>query len=89
MTVTSVRLRDELQEPLEAAAARLKRPKGWIINEALDAYLRAEQVRERMRRETLEGLADVEAGRLVDGDEVLAWIESWGKDEELPTPRVR
>ena len=36
-----------------------------------------------MRRETLEGLADVEArGGLVDGDEVLAWIESWGKDDE-------
>jgi len=89
MTVTSVRLRDDLQEPLEAAAARLKRPKGWIINEALEAYLREETTRERMRRETLEGLADVEAGRTIDGDEVLAWIESWGKDEEVPTPRVR
>lgn len=89
MSVTSVRLRDDLQEPLEAAAARLKRPKGWIINEALEAYLRGEETRERMRRETLEGLADVEAGRLVDGDEVLAWIESWGKDDELPMPRVR
>jgi len=88
MPVTSVRLRDDLQEPLEAAAERLQRSKGWIINQALEAYLRNETSQERLRRETLEGLADVEAGRLFDGDEVLAWIESWGKDEELSKPRL-
>jgi len=33
------------------------------------------------------GLADVQAGRVVDGDAVLRWIESWGTDHELPPPR--
>jgi predicted transcriptional regulator len=32
-----------------------------------------------------EGLADVRAGRTVDGDVVLRWMESWGTDRELPT----
>ena len=87
MTITSFRIRDDLQDSLEQAAAELSRPKGWVINEALAAYFEREDRRQKMYRETLEGLADVEAGRLIDGEEVLAWIESWGTDDELPRPR--
>lgn len=32
------------------------------------------------------GVADVDAGRVVDGKDVLRWIESWGTDHELPPP---
>ena len=88
MPVTSVRLKDELQAQLEKAAERLDRPKSWIINEAVASWLEREESRERMYRETLEGLADVEAGRVVDGDEVMAWIASWGTENELPCPTV-
>lgn len=88
MSVTSVRLKDELQVQLEQAAERLDRPKSWIINEAVASWLEQEESRARMYRETLEGLADVEAGRVVDGEEVLAWIQSWGTENELPCPAV-
>lgn len=33
-----------------------------------------------------EGLADVRAGRLVDGGAVLRWLDSWGTDAETPPP---
>ena len=36
-----------------------------------------------------EGLADVRAGRVVDGNDVLRWLESWGTEQELPPPRPR
>jgi len=36
-----------------------------------------------------EALADVAAGRLVDAEEVDAWIDSIGTDHELPVPRAR
>jgi predicted transcriptional regulator len=35
-----------------------------------------------------EGLADVRAGRVMDGEPVLRWLESWGTEHELPPPRV-
>ncbi len=35
-----------------------------------------------------EGLADAKAGRLVDGESVMRWLESWGTDHELPPPRA-
>lgn len=34
-----------------------------------------------------EGLADVQAGRVVDGESVLRWLQSWGADHELPPPK--
>ena len=88
MSITSFRIRKELQEPLEKVASELRRPKAWVINEALAAYLERENQQQRMYRETLEGLADVEAGRLIDGEQVMAWIESWGSNKELPPPRA-
>ena len=36
---------------------------------------------------TLEALADVEAGRVVEGEKVLDWLDSWGSDDELAPPR--
>ena len=34
-----------------------------------------------------ETLADVEAGRVVGGEKVLDWLDSWGSDDELAPPR--
>ena len=73
--------------PLEQVARELRQPKTWVINEALAAYFERENQRQRTYRETLEVLADVEAGRLTDGDQVMAWIESRGADDELPSPQ--
>ena len=34
------------------------------------------------------GLADLEAGRVVSGTAVKNWLRSWGRPDELPTPRI-
>ena len=41
----------------------------------------------RRHEETLEALEDIESGRVVGGDEVMAWLASWGKDDELEPPK--
>jgi predicted transcriptional regulator len=30
--------------------------------------------------------ADILAGRVVDHAEVVAWLEKWGTDDEMPAP---
>jgi predicted transcriptional regulator len=35
-----------------------------------------------------EGLADLRAGRVVEGDAVMRWLESWGTEHELAPPRA-
>ena len=87
MAITSFRIRDELQDPLEQAATDLRRPKAWIINEALAAYFERQTQEQQLYRQTLEGLADVEADRVIDGEQVMAWIESWGSDKPVPPPK--
>ncbi|TVQ85799.1 MAG: ribbon-helix-helix protein, CopG family [Chromatiaceae bacterium] len=87
MGMTSVRMPDDLLQRLDSTATRLRRSKGWIINDAVREYLEREDLRQRRDEETREALAELDAGQVVDGDEVLAWIGSWGSDKELEPPR--
>ncbi len=72
-----------LAEKVDAMALRLERPRGWIVKQALAAWVDQEDERHRM---TLEALADVDAGRLIDHRRVQAWAESLGTDAPLPPP---
>lgn len=36
--------------------------------------------------ETMLALDSVALGRVVDGDKVHAWLETWGTEKELPPP---
>ena len=88
MGMTSVRMPDELLEQLEETAERLRRSKGWIINDAVREYLVKEQRKSRILEDTREALADIKAGRVVDGAEVIDWLDSWGKDDEKMPPAL-
>ena len=62
-----------LAEKVDEVAERLDRSRGWVMREALDAWVALEEARHAM---TLEALADVDAGRTVDHDAVKAWVDS-------------
>ncbi len=87
MGVTSVRLTDDLQDQLEETAERLRRSKGWVISEALNEFIAKEERALNRIERSRKALDQVEAGQVVDGDEVMAWIASWGSDEELSPPK--
>ena len=87
MGMTSVRMPDDLMRRLDVTAERLRRSKGWIINDALREYLEREERRARRLVETRDALADLEAGELIEGDEVLDWLDSWGSADEREPPR--
>jgi len=86
MSITSIRIEDDLERALEGIAHDMKRPKGWIINEALREYLQRRELEKQRWQDTLEALEDIRMGRVVDGDKVHAWLESWGTNDELPAP---
>jgi predicted transcriptional regulator len=87
MGMTSVRMPDDLMERLDATAERLRRSKSWLINDAIREYLAREDLRVKRLEETKAALGELEAGKLIDGDEVLAWLDSWGTDHERQPPR--
>lgn len=67
-----------LAEKVEAMASRLERSRGWVVKQALAAWVDQEEERHRM---TLEALADVDAGRVVDHEAVQAWADSLSTDK--------
>ncbi len=73
-----------LAEKVDQIAARLERSRGWIVKQALSAWVEREDGRRRL---TLEALADVDAGRVIDHQEVQAWADSIDGEQPLPTPR--
>jgi predicted transcriptional regulator len=54
---------------------------------AQEADTRDSSRTEQRRIMTLEGLADVDAGRLIDDDAMRVWADSLGTDKELPIPQ--
>ncbi len=88
MTTTSFRLDDDLEGKLNSIAKNLSRSKSWIINDALRLYIAREEKKQQMLRETEEALADLEAGRVISGKEVMKWLETWGTDDETKAPKL-
>ncbi|MBL8471987.1 MAG: ribbon-helix-helix protein, CopG family [Rhodocyclaceae bacterium] len=62
-----------LAEKLDQLAARLDRPRACIIKRALSSWIAQADEYDRL---TLEALADVDAGRAVDHQSVLACAAS-------------
>lgn len=88
MSTTSFRLDDDLEEKLEVTATKLQRTKSWIINDALRQYIACEERKLQMLLETQEAIADIEARRVVSGDEVMEWLSTWGTPGEGKAPKV-
>ena len=88
MPMTSVRMPDQLMDKLEAIAKKLDRSKGWIIKDAVSQYVDCIDRKEKLLVETRQALSDIESGKVIDGDEVMAWIESWGSENEKSAPQI-
>jgi len=73
-----------LADKVDQMAARLDRSRGWVMKQALSAWLDQEEERERLTR---EALADVDAGHVIDHQAVQAWADSLSADARLPVPR--
>lgn len=59
-----------LAEQVDQLAAKLERSRGWVVKQALAAYVDRETGRYRM---TVEALADVDANKGVSHQDVKAW----------------
>ena len=72
-----------LAEKIDQMAARLERSRGWVVKQALAAWVDQEEERSRLTR---EALADVDTGKVIDHPSVQAWADSLGTDQPLSLP---
>jgi predicted transcriptional regulator len=80
----SVRLDAGLNDRVTAIAAALDRSKSWVIEQAVADFV---AVQEWQLAAIDVGITAADAGQVVAHDEVVAWVRSWGKADELPIPK--
>lgn len=73
-----------LAKKVDDLAARLERSRGWIVKQALSAWIDQEEERHRL---TTEALADVDAGHVINHQAVQAWADSLATKKPLRPPR--
>ena len=88
MSVTTVRLQPELEENLGAMAEKLHRSKSWLINQALREFFERQTLEQNRWQETLQAMESVAQGKVVSGEAVSTWLQSWGSSNELPPPKA-
>ena len=72
-----------LADRVDQLAARLERSRGWIVKQALTAWVDQEDERRRL---TLEAMDDVDAGHVIDHQALQAWAASLSAEPSEPTP---
>ena len=80
----SLRISADKARRIEALAKATDRPKSWLLEQALDAYLES-QARQVARIE--RGLTEVRRGEPVAHGAVAEWLAGWGGDREGKAPR--
>lgn len=86
MSITSVRLNDDIEKPLDLLAQRLERSKSFLINQAIREFIARQSVEDARWEETLEAIESVKRGEVIDEAEVNAWLNSWGTKDLKKTP---
>lgn len=88
MSVTTVRLKPELEENLGAMAKKLNRSKSWLINQALREFFERQELEQNRWQETLQAMESAALGKVVPGEAVNSWLQSWGSSNELSPPKA-
>ncbi len=72
-----------LATKVDELAERLERSRAWVVKQALAAWVDLEEERYRL---TLEALADVDKGNVIDHQSVQTWADSLGTKKTLSSP---
>jgi predicted transcriptional regulator len=83
----SVKLDDALKDRIRALAESKQRSAHWIMREAIEAYVSREEKRRSFIADAEESWRDFqETGLHLTGDEVSAWLSTWGTEDETDAP---
>lgn len=83
--VLTVRLTPEVKAKLDALAQSTKRSKSWLAAEAISLYVEQESWQIQKIEEAV-AVADSSQAEWVKAENVDAWLESWGTENEKPAP---
>jgi len=86
-TTLSVKLDGAMRGRIRNLAEIRQRTAHWLVREAIAQYVEREEKREAFRQATLAAWQEYqETGLHATGEEVDAWLASWGAESELAAP---
>lgn len=82
-----VRLDEQLENRLNALAAKTHRSKSFLAKEALTRYIEEEERKQSENELTVARWEEYqETGETVNNQGMVDWLDSWGRDEEKQCP---
>ena len=87
MSITSVRIPDDIEKPLESLSKKLDRSKSYLINQAINEFIARQSLEDSRWQDTLEALESIKAGKAIDEEDVNAWLNSWGTNDRKLAPK--
>ncbi|SMO98328.1 CopG family ribbon-helix-helix protein [Paracoccus laeviglucosivorans] len=89
-SATSIKRDNEMKARVQHLAHARQRTSHWIMREAIAQYVKREERREALRKDTLAAWDEFQAtGRHTTAEEVDQWLAGWGTDDERPAPECR
>jgi predicted transcriptional regulator len=84
---TSLKIDDELRNRVQSLAQLRQRSAHWIMHEAIEQYVKREEARESFKQEAMASwTAYQETGLHLTGQEMRAWLNTWGTEGETELP---
>ena len=82
MPTLTAHISDDLINKLDKVSQSLDRSRAWVIKEAVKEYLDRRAKDQKRWEDTLNAVEAADRGEVVSADEVLGWIDTWGKPGE-------
>ena len=92
MNATSIRpvtikIDEDTRNRVKRLAEARQRSSHWLMLEAIRQYVEREEKREAFRQDGIRAWNEYQAtGLHVTGDEVIAWLDTWGEENEQAAP---
>lgn len=88
MGITSIRLADDVDQPLDSLAKKLDRSKNYLINQAIKEFLAKQSLEDSRWQDTLEALESIKSGKSLDEADINSWLNSWGTGKRTSQPKL-
>ena len=85
---TGVKLEPQLKSRLKELGKLKHRTIHWLMKEAIQQYLEQEEEREKLKHETMTRWEEeAEKNMTVSNGAVMAWLDTWGTENEKGRPK--
>ncbi len=83
----AIKIDQDTRERVKRLALARHRTSHWLVREAISQYVDREEKREAFRRDAVNAWNEYrETGLHAGGEEVTAWLNTWGEDGEQAAP---